>query len=145
MKHCTYCGKEYSDEVEVCPIDGNPVRRVGEAQTPVPVVQGLKIISPQEQRFWERMTFKQFAIVIVRLQAVWLFVDAAAAATSIPRYFIRSGTIAVSSDLSPAMKLELFMLIVRMVLYVAVAMTLIQRSEKILSWLVKDFVAKEAL
>jgi hypothetical protein len=28
MKQCTYCGKEYPDEVSVCVIDGEPVRDV---------------------------------------------------------------------------------------------------------------------
>ena|ERR1017187_434446 len=29
MKQCTYCGKEYSDEVSVCVIDGEPLQDVG--------------------------------------------------------------------------------------------------------------------
>jgi hypothetical protein len=28
MKECTYCGKKYSDEVSVCPMDGHPLRNV---------------------------------------------------------------------------------------------------------------------
>ena len=29
MKQCAYCGKEYSDEVKVCPIDSEPLRLIG--------------------------------------------------------------------------------------------------------------------
>jgi hypothetical protein len=29
MKHCTYCGKEYPDDVEVCQIDGQTLQLVG--------------------------------------------------------------------------------------------------------------------
>jgi hypothetical protein len=29
MKKCTYCGKEYPDEAEVCAIDHEPLERVG--------------------------------------------------------------------------------------------------------------------
>ena len=29
MKQCTYCGKEHLDDIEVCPIDGSPLRTAG--------------------------------------------------------------------------------------------------------------------
>src|SRR6266478_6535209 len=92
MKHCTYCGKEYSDEVEVCPTDGKPLQHAGEqraAEPPPAVVPNRDMISPEERRFWERMTFRQFAILTVRLQAVWLLFYAVIDVTYLPRYFTR--------------------------------------------------------
>src|SRR6266542_2183773 len=92
MKRCTYCGKEYADEAEVCSTDGMPLERVG-AQTPEhpsPDVQSRDAISPEEQRFWERMTFRQFAILMVRLQALWFLFYAVLDATYLPRYFSRA-------------------------------------------------------
>ena len=35
MKQCSYCGKEYSDEVVVCPVDGETLQLVG-ARIPEP-------------------------------------------------------------------------------------------------------------
>jgi hypothetical protein len=35
MKHCTYCGKEYPDDVEVCQTDGEALQAVG-APSPAP-------------------------------------------------------------------------------------------------------------
>jgi hypothetical protein len=42
MKHCTYCGKEYSDEVGACPIDGEPLQLVG-VHIPEPRSSEVKI------------------------------------------------------------------------------------------------------
>ena len=77
MKHCTYCGKEYPDNLEVCPIDGEQLRGTGE--TPTQLVDAdaqSNVISTAEQHFWERMTFRDFGIVIVRLQALWILFPA---------------------------------------------------------------------
>src|SRR5437870_5231560 len=94
MKHCPYCGKEYADDAAVCPIDGNPLERVGAQPTePPPLdVSSHNAISPAERHFWERMTFRQFAILMVRLQAVWLLFYAVVDVTYLPRYFVRIRT-----------------------------------------------------
>ena len=52
MKHCTYYGKEYPDDLEVCPVDGNPLRGAGEVQPLSDGVQQRRAISLAEQRFW---------------------------------------------------------------------------------------------
>ena len=76
MKYCTYCGKEYADDVSVCPTDGNPVSVIGEAQHSGPSPESQEFLAA-ERRFWERMTFRQFGILIVRLQAIWCLFNAA--------------------------------------------------------------------
>jgi hypothetical protein len=141
MKHCTYCGKEYPDDLESCPVDGKPLEGEGMAQPTAK--RRTDAISPEEQHFWDRMTFRQFAIIIVRLQALWLLFYALIDVTYVPRYLTRAGSISSLSDLSPAARLELGMLILRALLYIAAGVAVIQNCEKILSWLVKDCVSKE--
>lgn len=146
MKHCTYCGSPYPDELDVCPADHTPLKRVGEDQAAPTVsngVQSAETISPEEQRFWERMTFRQFAILIVRLQAVWLLFYAVVDVTYLPRYLNLSSSVSSYAALSRAGRLDLLLLILRFLLHVAVAVALIQHAEKVLSWLVKDDIPKQ--
>ncbi len=146
MKNCSYCGKEYSDEMEVCPTDGKSLQRAGQVETPMPgtlKIERHEMVSPEEQRFWRRMTFRQFAILMVRLQAVWLLFYAAVDATYLSRYFNLWTTASSYAALSPAGRLDLLMLILRVIMHVAAAVALIQHAEKVLSWLVKDSIPKE--
>lgn len=75
MKKCANCGLENSDEMLSCPAC-NTDAFIGSS----PEAVG-HIISPEEQRFWERMTFRQFAVFFIRLQAIWMvfyaFIDGA--------------------------------------------------------------------
>jgi len=86
MKHCTYCGKEYPDELEKCPIDGNHLQRTGEVPETGGSAEARDIMSPEEKSFWERMTLKEVAILLIRFQAVWFLFNAAIDATYLPRY-----------------------------------------------------------
>ena len=103
---------------------------------------GEHVISPEEQRFWERMTFREFAILIVRLQAVWLLIDAAMYATYLPSYFTRARGTLSYSPLYTQISFPLFMAILRVIVHVAAAVALIQYAERVLSWLVKDCIPK---
>src|SRR5271168_5305684 len=66
MKKCANCGFESPDEALSCPSCSTDA-----FVATSPEALG-HIISPEEQRFWERMTFRQFAVFLIRLQAVWL-------------------------------------------------------------------------
>ena len=53
MKRCHYCGKEYADDVAVCPVDGQPVINLAEKQRKIaarPEATGtafnVKLVSP---------------------------------------------------------------------------------------------------
>ena len=142
MKKCTYCGLENPDEAVECVTCHTPVGTPTQATQPE--ARSKHVISPEEQRFWERMTFRQFAILIVRLQAVWLLFYAAIDATYLPSYFARArGTLSYSSlytQISPTQ----FFAILRIILHVALAVALIQYAERVLSWLVKDLISKSA-
>jgi hypothetical protein len=100
------------------------------------------MISPEERHFWERMTFRQFAILTVRLQAVWLLFYAVIDLTYLPRYLTRVRGTSSYSPLYTQMSLDTFLAIVRIILHVAAAVALIQYAERALSWLVKDSISK---
>ncbi len=90
------------------------------------------------------MTFRQFGILIIRLQALWLLFAAAVDLTYLPRYVTRwfegSSYATVSGDLKRDLALAVF----RIVLHVAAAFLVIQYAERLLSWLVKDWVANDS-
>jgi len=146
MKHCNYCGKDFTDEFEMCPIDGRRLVPIADAEVPgefVPEPIPPYQISPAEKRFWERMTFRQFAILIIRLQSIWMLFNAAVEATYVLGYLDLSSPISTFSLLSSTSKFNLFLLILRIIMHVAAAVFLIQKAEVILSWLVKDSVQEQ--
>ena len=145
MKYCTYCGKEYGDDVEVCPIDNNPVQSMNAvAGSPPPLEVRTSIaITHDEKRFWERMTFRQFAVLMIRLQALWLFFYAAVDATYLPRYLVRSRLLSNSG--ARQLDFDSFLALIRIILHIAAGVFLILYAEKVLSWMVKDLVIKAPL
>jgi len=144
MKLCTYCGKEYRDEIENCPADGTLLRHIGEqiAAPPVLDIQKRDTLSPEEQRFWERMTFRQFAVLMLRMQAMWLLFNAAIDATYLPTYFAKPRGLLSSSPLYTQISLGALLMILRILLNIAAAFAIIQYAERVISWLVKDLIPK---
>lgn len=126
MKKCANCGFECNDEMLSCPScsSGTFVTTSSEALG--------HIISPEEQRFWERMTFRQFAVFLIRLQALWLFfaaiIDAIYSLEYLapPAHFTR----------------YTFYIIVRLVVHLALAIICIRYADRIVSWFVKDIIPK---
>lgn len=90
------------------------------------------IISPEEQRFWERMTFRQFAVFLIRLQAVWLIFYAILEATYLLPY------------LMPYVHFTpyAFMIMFRGAAHLALAIICIRQADRIVSWFVKDLIPK---
>ncbi len=142
MKTCAYCGLENSDAAVECETCRTPLPEVSQAPSDA-VSQAL--VSTQESAFWARMNFKQFALLMVRLQAVWMIFFGVLDATYLPRYFMRwihasgYGAAGVSGELKRDFALALF----RVVLYFAGAMALIRYAERFLSWVVRDWVAQQ--
>jgi hypothetical protein len=53
MKRCTYCGREYPDDIQICPIDQQPVREPAPAApvfSPLPVTDKERIINEEHLR-----------------------------------------------------------------------------------------------
>jgi hypothetical protein len=88
------------------------------------------------------MTFRQFGILMIRLQALWLLFYAVLDVTYLPRYFSRVRMASPYSALYTQMDLDQYLAILRIILNVAAAVALIQHAERILSWLVKDCIPK---
>jgi len=142
MKECPYCGLENADDHAQCSTCHTPL------STPANLAEqgSLRskeqyVISPQEQRFWDRMTFRQFAIVIVRLQALLMIIYAVEAVSHVLPYLNQIGGIFFSPiPVASELRLSVLMAILRVILYVVAAFVLIQRTEQLLSWMVKDSV-----
>ena len=140
MKKCTYCGLENPDEAVMCGTCHTEFVAQTQPSQPEPISE--YVVSPEERGFWERMTFRQFAVLIVRLQALWLLFYAVVDVTYLPRYFIGLHRASSFAAASPEFRLDLFLLILRIIMHVAAAVALIQYAERVLSWLVKDSIPK---
>ncbi len=146
MKYCDYCGKNFPDEMDVCPTDGKPLQRPGEvprADSPRRDVEVHQASSPAEQRFWSQMTFKDFAALLLRFQALWFFFYALLDATYLTRFVNLSSSASSYSTLSASAKLDLFMLILRVGLNAALGLVLIKHAERVLGWLVRDWMLNQ--
>jgi len=142
MKKCTYCGFENPNDAGQC--ESCHTALVAQSPPTLPKPNAEDLMSDEERRFWERMTFRQFAILMVRLQAVWFLFYAVLDVTYLPRYFPRPrGSSSYYSSLYAQMSLDQFLAIFRIILNAAAAVALIQYAERVLSWLVKDSVLKQ--
>jgi hypothetical protein len=126
MKKCVNCGFESPDEAISCPSCS-----IDTFISTSPEACG-HIISPEEQRFWERMTFRQFAVFLIRLQALWLLSEAVVNASYLTDYLIPN------VHFTP----HACMIVVRVAFYVALAIICLRHAERVISWFVKDIVPK---
>jgi hypothetical protein len=126
MKKCVNCGFESNDEALSCPscstdtfVSSSP-EAIGH------------IISPEEHRFWERMTFRQFAVFLIRIQALYFFVEAINYATYLMDY------------ISPTAHFTryAYLLMLRIAMHLALAVFCIRYADRIVSWFVKDIIPK---
>jgi hypothetical protein len=126
MKKCANCGFESPDEALSCPSCSTDA-----FVTTSPEALG-HIISPEEQRFWERMTFRQFAVFLIRLQALWLLFYAVVEATYLLPY------------LTPYQRFTTYALLIllRGALHLALAIICLRYADRIVSWFVKDIIPK---
>lgn len=140
MKTCPYCGLQNSDEATQCETCH---AKLAEPEAEIwPGPRRGYVVSPQEQRFWDRMTFRDLALVFLRIQALWLFLDAAVDATYVPRMLSRWLNATPHSSYWVEVGRDLFWLVVRIALYASGGLAAILYSERFLGWLVKDWVAK---
>ena len=126
MKKCANCAFESPDEAMSCPSCSTDT-----FISTSPEALG-HIISPEKQQFWERMTFRQFAIFLIRLQALWLFFYAIIDASYLTDY------------LTPVVHFtpHANMIVVRVILHVALAIICLRYADRIISWFVKDVLPK---
>src|SRR3954463_10493178 len=126
MKKCANCGFESADEVISCPSCTTDA-----FVSTSPEALG-HIISPDEQRFWERMMFRQFAVFFIRLQALWLFFGGVIDASYLTDYLMPRVHFTPHAN----------MIVVRVALHAALAIICLRYADRIVSWFVKDIVPK---
>ena len=136
MKKCANCGFESPDDAVSCPSCSTDT-----FVSSSPDALG-HIISPEEQRFWERMTFRQFAVFIIRLQAIWFLFYAVDVATYLPSYLSRLHDIFSGSPGYMETRHAFFLALFRVLWHVAGAVVCIRYAERIVSWFVKDVIPK---
>ena len=126
MKKCVNCGFESADEAISCPSCNTDT-----FTSASPEALG-HIISPEEQCFWDRMTFRQFAVFTIRLQALWFIFSAVNYATYLTDYLTPY----------PHFTRYAWMMVFRIVLHLAMAIFSIRYADRIVSWFVKDIIPK---
>ena len=138
MKTCANCGVQNPDDAVRCQACTTTT-----FISSSPEAMGGHTISPAEQHFWQRMTFRQFAVVFVRLQAIWFIFYALYGLTYLPSYFPGFQEIFSSSRIQPIMDTRAFMEVLRIIMHIAAAMACIQFADRVVSWLVKDMVPNQ--
>ena len=127
MKKCANCGLESPDEALSCPACSTDT-----FISSSPEARG-HIISPEEQRFWERMTFRQFAVFLIRLQALWLIFYTFVEATYLLPYLAPY----------PHFTRLTYLIVLRAVMHLAFAIICLRSADRIISWFVKDIIPKQ--
>lgn len=140
MKKCPYCGKQYPDAVEVCPADLQRLLPQDDMISPGRPLPLRHPTSAEEARFWERMSFRQLAILFIRLQALWFVFYAIVDLLYLVPYFRHPSY--ASAWLRRTEILSLFLSILRIIMYFVAALLCIQYAEKILGWLVRNMVPR---
>jgi multisubunit Na+/H+ antiporter MnhG subunit len=99
---------------------------------------------PDDQnQLWKKITLKQIFVALIRLQALWLFFNAAVYLTYLPSYLQK---LHYSTPYSPAYadaKFALLMELLRILMHVVAAMLIIQYTEPVLNYLLKDAADEE--
>ena len=135
MKRCTYCGVENPDEAAEC---GACHRHLAAPYEPA----RQPGISAAEQRLWQRMTFREFFILMLRLQALLLLFRAVIELTYLLPMLTRilgAPSLAVGlRDMAPG----LGWYVLRLLLQLAAAVALIQQAERVASWFVRDWIPR---
>ncbi|HEV7925722.1 MAG TPA: hypothetical protein VGR14_10215 [Verrucomicrobiae bacterium] len=140
MKKCSDCGVEYPDEATQCVTCHTDLN--APSASPEQDFKTEPVMSPEEQQFWERMTFRQFTILLLRLQALWLVFDAVVEVTYLPPYFVGFNALSTYASRSPALGLGFFLALLRIILHVAAALALVMYSERVVSWFARDWFSK---
>lgn len=148
MKKCIYCGLENADDAVMCTTCHTEF-----VATPGGLPAAIKneyMISPDEWRFWNRMTFRQFAVVIVRLAGLWCFFETALEATVFVRFtmilpYLISRPIGSMGGYPYSLSLasEFFVPLLRAGLCVVAGCILMFAPERLLSWLVRGAVLRQ--
>jgi hypothetical protein len=143
MKKCVYCGLENADDAVIC---ATCRTEFVPSSNPTPgALENDYLISPDEWRYWNRMTLRQFAVLLVRLAALWCILQAVLESTLLVRYMLELPYLMSSQTryfYSPAV--DLFLVpIFRIGLWGVAGLVLFFRGERVLSWMVRGAVLRQ--
>jgi len=136
MKKCANCGLESSDETISCPSCSTDTFV---SETPQ---QFGHTISPAEARFWERMTFRQFAVVLIRVQAIWMIFNGVEFLTYLQSYWTTLGRYSPGVPGYIEARHSFFWALFRLAWHIAGAVVCIRYADRIVSWFVRDIIPK---
>jgi hypothetical protein len=126
MRKCSYCGLDNADEATHCATCQSDLLPPSAHTRPKSQIDTA--MSPEEHRFWERMTFRQLAILFLRMQAVWFLFYAVFDVTYLPTDIIRLNDVSPHAASAPGLKLNLFMTLLRVLLNATAALVVIQKA-----------------
>ena len=132
MKKCTYCGRENPDDATHCKECVTAFEVSSEVAQPEMTVES--------KRFWERMTFRDFAILLVRLQALWLLFYVVIDLTYLQSYISRFIPVPRYDVLPIELQQTFHMAILRMTLRIVVAILAFKFADRLIDWLGKGFI-----
>ena len=139
MKTCANCGIQNPDDAMRCQACSTTTF-ISSSREAI----GGHIISAEEQRFWQRITFRQFGVFFIRMQSVWFIFYTVYNLTYLPSYFPHFNEIVSGDRRYPLFDTRAFMEVLRIAMNFAAAIACIQFADRIVSWLVKDMVPKRA-
>jgi len=139
MKKCANCGLESSNETISCPSCSTDTFV---SETPQ---QFGHTISPVEERYWEHMNFRQFAVFLIRLQAVWLLFYAIEYLTYLHSYWIALDRYKPGFPGYTDARHTFFWALFRIALHIGGAFLCIRWADRIVSWLVRDVLPKPTI
>jgi hypothetical protein len=136
MKKCANCDFDNSDDATNCQ-SCNTETFVASS----PAAIGGHNISPEEQRFWQRMTLRKFTILFIRIEGLFFLAYAIDEATYLPGYF-RHLHNAVNEAVIADERSTIFWVLFRVFWHVAAVIAIIRYADRIASWLVKDAIPR---
>jgi hypothetical protein len=140
MKNCLQCGLDHPDDAARCRACG-----LATFVSSSPDATGGYNISHTEQLYWEHMTFRQFAVLFIRIEALWFIFHGVSGLT----YLVSRLTRSQESDFLPlavsAFDLYTLLAALRPLLFFAAAAICLKYPERMVSWLTKDLIVTSRL
>jgi hypothetical protein len=128
MKNCLACGCANADSASRC--------QACDTKTFVsssPEAVGGHIISPDEKTFWERIGFSQFAVIFIRVEALWFVFNALNLVTYLPSYLRVSGGVVSPAD---GFEQRAYFFLFRIACNIAAALVCFRYASNIAHWLI---------
>ena len=135
MRKCSYCGLENSDEAQECVTCHT-------ALIPAAISPKVAETSAAERLFWDRLTLKDFAILIVKVQALWVLFPVLVDLTYLPGYLSAFFPARRFDFIPQEMKQTFYLAILRIVLRAMVGIGVFVNAEILLNWVARTLISR---